>query len=560
MILKNNINTFWSSILIEELIRCGVGQFFISPGSRSTPLTVSVAKNAKAKSKIVFDERSAAFQALGYSKASGVPAVLICTSGSASANYFPAVIEAERSNIPLIIISADRPPELQDTGSNQTFNQQGLFGDHVVKFMNLVTPDPNIDPGTILSKIDDLFFKAIDRRGPVHLNCMFREPLAPTDQKFKLIKELPTEWENSSELFTHIHKEDNSIDPILVAEDFRNKKTIVILGDVGNNYIEIPELNVPVFRDIQSNIICENNSTIFYYDQVLMLDQIDRLKPEKVIVIGRNLISKRLLKFIENTDITSFTDCDHKYDPGFRVKTKIITEYIDAANVISNIYSNDTYLSRWKKLDKKVEKVVSSMKDEVDFSEFYVSQKLQENMKYGVFYLASSMPIRLMDMYFKPSIGQVFLSNRGVSGIDGIMSSAIGASEYLEREIYLIIGDLAFYHDLNAILTLKNSKARLKIILINNKGGGIFRFLPISKSKDVFEDYFVTPHDFEFTNIVKQIFDNVNQVSSKEDFDDAFESFNHGSESAIIEILLNNELNYKQYQIVQNKIKEIKVD
>ena len=558
MILKNNINIFWASLIIEELIRCGVGKFFISPGSRSTPLTVSVAKNTKAKSKIVFDERSAAFQALGFSKVSGKPAVLICTSGSAAANYYPAIIEAERSNIPLIVISADRPPELQNSGANQTFDQQNLYGQHVLEFLNLTPPNTNVQIGSLLSNIDNLFYKSFNLKGPVHLNCMYREPLAPINQEFEL-NDIPSDWEKGLLPYSITKKADSKISIDSISNEFKGKKTLVIIGEIGLSNKEINDPSVPILKDIQANIQTPSNSTIYYYDQILLLENIQRLKPEKVILIGRNIVSKRLLKFIGDCDITHFIDLDYKYDPEFRVKIKYISDYRDSINLVQKLEADPGFLNDWKTIDDRIDKELSDF-NEVELSEYYLCKKLQENLQEAVFYISSSMPIRFMDMYFKQKNGQLFFSNRGVSGIDGVISSAIGAAEYLDKTVYLIIGDLAFYHDLNALLALKMSDSKLKIILINNKGGGIFRFLPISKSEDVFEDYFVTPHNFEFSDIIKQNFNNVNQISKKEEFDDAFNEFNKDFESSLLEIITDNKLNYEQYQKIQSKIKEIRID
>ncbi|MCF6284166.1 MAG: 2-succinyl-5-enolpyruvyl-6-hydroxy-3-cyclohexene-1-carboxylic-acid synthase, partial [Candidatus Hydrogenedentes bacterium] len=175
-----NLNYAWCSLLVEELIRQGVAGFVISPGSRNAPLTVSVARNERARYWMHFDERGAAFFALGLAKATGNPAVLICTSGSATANYWPAVVEADASGIPLIIVTADRPPELLDCGANQAIKQSDLYGSYVRWECTLPCPTPDIDPAYVLSTVDQAISRSrASKPGPVHLNCMLREPLAP---------------------------------------------------------------------------------------------------------------------------------------------------------------------------------------------------------------------------------------------------------------------------------------------------------------------------------------------------------------------------------------------
>ncbi|NIR47646.1 2-succinyl-5-enolpyruvyl-6-hydroxy-3-cyclohexene-1-carboxylic-acid synthase, partial [candidate division KSB1 bacterium] len=175
-----NINALWGDLIVEELLRNDIDFFCISPGSRSTPLTVAVARKPRAKKQIMYDERSAAFFALGYVRATEKPAVLICTSGTAAANYYPAIIEAAMDYLPMIILSADRPPELRDTAANQTIRQPNLYSDYVKWKFDMPCPDLNIPPAMVLTTVDQLVYQSMRAPGgPVHLNCMFREPLAP---------------------------------------------------------------------------------------------------------------------------------------------------------------------------------------------------------------------------------------------------------------------------------------------------------------------------------------------------------------------------------------------
>ncbi|MCA9399406.1 MAG: 2-succinyl-5-enolpyruvyl-6-hydroxy-3-cyclohexene-1-carboxylic-acid synthase, partial [Candidatus Omnitrophica bacterium] len=193
IINTSNINTIWASLIIEELIRCGVDYFCISPGSRSTPLAVAVANHKKARSFIHFDERGSAFHALGYAAAAKKAACVITTSGTAVANLFPAVIETAKKKLPLIILTADRPPELRFTGANQTIDQVKIFGDYTNWFFDMPAPSTDCAPEFILTSIDQAVAKANGYpKGPVHLNCMFREPLAPLNDKNNYAKYLTT--------------------------------------------------------------------------------------------------------------------------------------------------------------------------------------------------------------------------------------------------------------------------------------------------------------------------------------------------------------------------------
>ena len=176
-----DINFLWTNLMVEELLRSGIDMFCLSPGSRSAPLAVAIGQLGEEKVITHFDERGAAFHAIGYARATGKPAVVVCTSGTAAANYFPAIVEASNDNLPLIILTADRPPELRDTGANQTIDQTKLYGDYVRWQFDMPCPDEKISPEFVLTTIDQAVFRSCGNpSGPVHINCMFREPLAPT--------------------------------------------------------------------------------------------------------------------------------------------------------------------------------------------------------------------------------------------------------------------------------------------------------------------------------------------------------------------------------------------
>jgi len=185
--IKNsaNINQLWANIIVEELVRHKINYFCISPGSRSTLLTIAAARHSKVKSKIIYDERGAAFHALGYARATKTPAVLICTSGTAVANYYPAIIEAFQENLPVIILSADRPPELQNRGANQAIDQKNIYGKYTKHNINFPCPSIEKSPVYVLQEINKAIQQSITiEAGPVHVNCMFREPLSSSKESW----------------------------------------------------------------------------------------------------------------------------------------------------------------------------------------------------------------------------------------------------------------------------------------------------------------------------------------------------------------------------------------
>ena len=199
-----NINILWGSLIIAELIRNGIDYFCISPGSRSAPLATAVAQNQRARYLICFDERGAAFHALGYGRATGRPAALICTSGTAAANYYPAIIEASADNIPMLVLTADRPPELHESGANQVIDQPNLYGKYLNWEFDLPCPDEKIPPQFVLTTVDQAVFRSRRKPGgPVHVNCMFREPLAPFSEPIgNDYLQLISDWERKTEPLT----------------------------------------------------------------------------------------------------------------------------------------------------------------------------------------------------------------------------------------------------------------------------------------------------------------------------------------------------------------------
>jgi 2-succinyl-5-enolpyruvyl-6-hydroxy-3-cyclohexene-1-carboxylate synthase len=512
MILTDNINLFWASLIVEELVRNGINMFYISPGSRSAPLAIAVNKNKRASYKIVYDERSAGFQALGYAKYCGKPAVLICTSGSAVSHYYPALIEAENAFIPMIIISADRPTELQNTGSNQTINQNNIFNNHVKWYFNLECPNENISPKYILSTVDDMIAHSLQNNaGPVHLNMMFREPLSP-EKQFISPEYLSTlnSWNVCNTLYTKYIYNSNQLFPDDILNIInKSNKIIIFIADLNNVNISelksfINKINCPIFADIQSHVRGINSDNIInYYD--LILNNKTLVKPDLVINIGNNIVSRKYLEFTNNVDIKtiSIKSTNNKYDT---YSNNSINYTCDINNFIrefpDRIKCNNKWLFYWVNLNNNIILIINKIKLNNNLNEYLITKYISDNIHNSIVYLSSSMPVRMFDMYSGKS-DNIYFSNRGASGIDGVLSSAVGMMDGCKRDIYLIIGDIAFLHDIGALYSAINSEYNLKIILLNNNGGGIFSNLPIAKHGEFFEEMFATPHNIGFENIIK---------------------------------------------------------
>ena len=308
-----NLNTLWAELIVEELVRNGVDAFVISPGSRSAPLTVAAARNPKAKTVVHYDERGAAFFALGVAKALGSPCALICTSGTAVANYFPAIVEASMSYVPLIVLTADRPPELQNTGANQTIDQTHIYGEYVRHFAAMPCPDEQVPLEFVLTTVDHAVFAA--RRspsGPVHINCAYREPLAPAGEPDKLCADSIRSWVDTNSPYTTYvdsktelaHGEVGALARTLK----HDAKILVVVGQNANMDGRLGSIAVPltlfdgwvVFADVTSGVrLVEvgpvKSVTIDNYELLLHSPKFrGYCQPDAVIHFGGPVISKRL--------------------------------------------------------------------------------------------------------------------------------------------------------------------------------------------------------------------------------------------------------------------------
>ena len=571
---NENINIFWSYLIVEELIRSGIDYFCISPGSRSTPLTSAAARHPRAQKKIFYDERGAAYHALGYARATGKPAVLICTSGTAAANYFPAVIEAHNDRIPMIILSADRPPELLQTQANQTIIQQNLYGDYVNWHFNLPVPSAEIPSQMPLTTVDLMISKTLAApKGPVHLNCMFREPLEPSRGKIdeKYLHSIES-WHNSEEPYTRYRNAAQEIgDEILeeVGKIIKNsRRGLLILGrlPLGTDVkVLIEKLRWPVFAGITSGARSLNNPYMIQNYDHLLLDK--DFKPDTILHFGAQFASKRLLKLFASDELSDYIlveESAERIDAEHRVSLRVQSNASRFAEKLSAYLSDNTGNSTWFKDIKQKEKIVTQVigeqfKGEGNLTEAQIAWIISREIKpQSALFLSNSMPVRDMNSFAEANeaLSRVG-ANRGASGIDGIIASAGGFAEGTKRTTVLLIGDLAFLHDMNSLHQLKNNKFPLIIILLNNRGGGIFRFLPISQFDGLFEDYFLTPHDYNFKNAALQFGIPYTVVESREDLIKAFNDAQENNKTTLIEVKTDSQKNHTVHTDLIKKISDL---
>ena len=513
MIDFRNVNTLWASVLVETLYRCGLTMAVICPGSRSTPLTVAFAHHPHIKTIPILDERSAAFFALGRAKKTGLPTTLVCTSGTAGANFYPAAIEAKESAIPLIIFTADRPPELRNCHAGQTIDQVKLYGNLPNWQCELALPEADLG---MLSYLRQNIVQAWSRSlvptpGVVHINLPFREPLAPTFQT-----ELVT-FSNQfqvQDFFAAVATSPPVKPPTysLPWATWQNKSGIIIAGlaqpqnphaycQAIANIAKL--LSFPVLAEALSpirNYAALNPYLISTYDAILRQENIAKqLLPKVVIQIGELPTSKQLRNWLQDINVQRWIIDSRveNFDP-LHGKTIHINSSVEqvAQNIDSSSenYKPSSYCQLWCELEAKTRKNLdSTLKSIAEIYEGKAAWLLSRSLPTATpIFIANSMSVRNAEYFWQPSNSQVIpYFSRGANGIDGTLSTALGIA-YGDAGV-LLTGDLALLHDTNGFLIHQKFQGHLSIIVINNNGGGIFEMLPIANFASEFEEYFATP-------------------------------------------------------------------
>ena len=561
MIRAANLNHLWATLVIEELVRSGVVTYCIAPGSRSAPLTVAVARHNRASGIVHFDERGAAFHALGYGRATNTPAAIVTTSGSALANVWPAVVEASLDHVPLLVLSGDRPPELQDAGANQTMDQVKFFGGFVQWAASLPCPSTSIDPAMVLTTVD----QAVSRcrgpvRGAVHINFMLREPLAPTGEHacFDSYLTPVRRWTESGRPYTQfgsavVHPTRELLNDISAAVGFGTRGIVVagrLAGSAERRAVSglAASLGWPLLPDITSGLRLDSTArtAVHRYETLLGSEAFMQRHPvDTVLQIGGRLTSKRLLKRLESGAPEHYVlidDQPERHDPAHRVTQRHrlpVTTFCEALRGIVGAVGDAGWLESWQTASELAEarfNAVLSQRHAVSEPgiAWFVSRCIGAGE--GLF-LASSMPIRDMGTYGCARDEPVEVgANRGASGIDGTIAAAAGFARGLGKPVTLVTGDLAMLHDLNSLGLLRSLETPMVIVLLNNDGGGIFSFLPIVEISDVFEDYFGTPHGMTFEHAAALFGLDYARPSTIDEFVADYESARRRSGATLIEV------------------------
>ncbi|MEH2428083.1 MAG: 2-succinyl-5-enolpyruvyl-6-hydroxy-3-cyclohexene-1-carboxylic-acid synthase [Nostoc sp.] len=520
-IAYRNVNQLWAYILTETLKRLGLTCAIICPGSRSTPLAIAFAQQAPEIEAIsILDERSAAFFALGQAKATGRPVVLVCTSGTAGANFYSAVIEASYSRVPLLILTTDRPPELRDCHSGQTIDQLRLYGNYPNWQTELALPSADLG---MLAYLRQTVIHSWERaqtptKGPVHLNIPFRDPLAPVPDGTDL-SYLRSQLE-SEDFFAEItNPSPIPHSPFPIPQQWKECDRGIIIAGVAQP--QQPEeycraiahlsqtLKWPVLAEGLSpvrNYAELNPYLISTYDLILRNQQLAKqLAPEMVIQVGEMPTSKELRSWIDTTQPRRWVidPSDQNLDPlhGRTTHLRISVEDIKAEEI--NLSFSSDYLQQWCDAEAKVRLAVDETMGKIDEvieskAAWLISQILPPETP---LFIANSMPVRDVEYFWKPNnLGVRSHFNRGANGIDGTLSTALGIAHRQQSSV-MLTGDLALLHDTNGFLIRNKFVGHLTIVLINNNGGGIFEMLPIAKFDPPFEEFFGTPQDIDFAQL-----------------------------------------------------------
>ena len=546
-----NRNTFWAHTLVEELQAAGLQHVVISPGSRSTPLALAFADRPGLNVVVHPDERGAAFCALGIGLASRRPAAVLGTSGTAAANFFPAIVEAHQANIPLLVLTADRPAELRDSGANQTIDQVKLYGDFVRWAVEVSLPEKDPQDLTVRA-LRSLAGRVIavaqgPKAGPVHLNLPFRKPLEPIPvpgdipTRLAVAPSLPLPVSPSpaplGEPFVRIKRGQvmataDQID--YLAARLRSARRGLICcgprcpgGDFpGAIYRLAQATGFPILADPLSGLrfhadLPDENLVLGGYDTFLKSAALKALDPPDLLLqLGGMPVSASLIDYLGKLPQMSTAGPTHRIqidsagnwsDEAFNTSDYLLADPEMTIRAILDRLSEESrptvdfgWRSAWQQAELLTWQAVERARQGGFFEGSLLADILDELHDGDNLFVASSLPVRHLDQFGRPQRKSLKVyANRGASGIDGTIASAAGvvlstAAVDPEARLILVIGDLAFFHDINSLLLLHRYNLNITIVLINNNGGGIFQRLPIAEYEPFFSQLFLVPHGLEF--------------------------------------------------------------
>jgi 2-succinyl-5-enolpyruvyl-6-hydroxy-3-cyclohexene-1-carboxylate synthase len=601
-----NRNTLWGRVIVQELVRSGVRDVCLTPGSRCTPLTSAFAEHPDVRTFTHIDERSSAFFALGRAKATGRPTPLVCTSGTALANYHPAVMEAANARVPMLLLTADRPRVLQDSGANQTVDQEKLYGDAVRAYRTL--PEPEIEDRkvralrTAVARAVTTSTREAGPPGPVHLNVPFQKPLEPTP----VAGDVPGDWSDGAHALAASGRADerpyvattpgrpdlSAADRARVVEAVEDaERGLVVAGPADAPTPDRDALlglaratGFPVLADPLSglrfgeHVDADGVLVCGGYDSFLDAPAFDPAAdasthpaPDLVLRFGASPTSKTLRHYLRDATRAAGTR-QFVVDPagGWREAEFVASDLVVAdptrlAAAISGRVeagADPAWRERFAAAERAHWTTVGDAPepDEQPYEGQVLAKVAERTPDPATLFVSNSMPVRDLDRFGRPRAADLrVLGNRGASGIDGITSSALGAGAGDDDPLVLVTGDLAFYHDANGLLALPRNDLDATVVVINNDGGGIFHVLPI-EAHESFTEFFRTPLGVDLSHLAAMYGYDFGRVHAEHDelgaFADLFDAAVGAPGGHVVEVVVDGEASHRTREALHERVHE----
>jgi 2-succinyl-5-enolpyruvyl-6-hydroxy-3-cyclohexene-1-carboxylate synthase len=582
--IGHNPNMVWAEIFVDELSRCGLQDVCIAPGSRSTPLTLAFYAHPSIRIYSHLDERSAGFFGLGLAIAGDRPVALLCTSGTAGANFFPAIIEAEMSQVPLLVLTADRPPELRHSGANQTIDQVKMFGDHVLWAVDNALPEED-PPDIALRNLRTLAARAMAvangiRKGPVHLNFPFRKPLEPKSVETWL----HSDYIKNGKLrpvrqpFTTIERGEirPTDEQIKFLSDLisTRQRGIIICGPLcpGGDFPKVignlaRRCNYPLFADPLSGLRfgphVPQSPIVGSYENFLN-DSIPLLQPELVLYFGAVPTAKNLNRYLAGCDSAVhihvrengvWADENHVISHVFQVDPRALCQALYERQAPTR---KSNWLDMWLQIEAESWRELTKVMDQLDFDGAYVYDLLELLTDDNDLFAGNSLPVRHVVQFGKPQQKSIHIfANRGASGIDGNISTGLGIAGHGRHQTTILTGDITFYHDSNGLLGLRNlPSVDITFIVLNNDGGGIFHRLPVARFEPPFKQLFQASHELDLSSIAKTYDLDYYKVQDRQDLQALFIETQAQGKPRLIEIKTDPSQDNQSREYLESAIRQ----
>ncbi len=519
-----NLTHSFAATFVDELARAGLDTVCLAPGSRSTPLAVAFARHPAIRHLVHLDERSASFFALGRARATGRPVAILCTSGTAAAEFHPAVVEADLARVPLLVLTADRPPELQGVGANQVIDQVGLYGSAARAFFDPGPPADLGDGGRAWRRLAGRALAATQGPppGPVHVNLAFREPLLPppgervealAPQGPPVVVARPHQLPRDADLDRLAGRLRSARRPLIVAGEGSAEDLDAAAGPLGAAVDALARAGgAPVLAEPSSGLRRRGATNLVPAADALLRGGFGAgHRPDLVVRLGAAPTSKAVNALLADSGAFQVVlDAGH----GWRDPDLVAAEFwrTDPAVTLAALAercqgaADREWTEAWLRADRSAWEAMDRLLDETALHEGHVVRALARGLTAPgtppvPVFVGSSLPIRDVDTFWPPTEGVRLLGNRGASGIDGLVSSGLGVAGAAGGRAVILLGDLSLYHDMNGLWAIRRHGLRPLLLVLDNNGGGIFETLPQSRHVDVFEELFGTPLDLRLEDV-----------------------------------------------------------